>query len=136
MTWWITEIILHRDRKVTNKMRAFFRFTKYLVYLNKHNGSLYVVKYLKASLLAIQRAIAGSPVHSLREIEPDLPLPRLTKGIPSIIGFIQVYLSVFALFRVIDVPVQPKISTITEGFSGNISSGVFGVLRNKISEPY
>jgi len=63
--WQIAEIIIHRDRKITNKMRAFFRFTKYQVCLNKHNGSLYVVKYLKASLLAIQRAIAGSPTGSV-----------------------------------------------------------------------
>jgi len=131
--WQIAEIILHRDRKVTNKMRAFFRFTKYLVFLNKKNGALYVVKYLKASLLAIQRAIAGNPVSQLREIEPDFRLPRLTKGIPSIIGsrdrrailagsksVIQFYLSIFALFRVIEAPVKPKLSTITDGFSGNL----------------
>lgn len=85
--WQIAEIILHRDRKATNKMRGFFfRFTKYLVYLNRYNGSLYVVKYLKASLLAVQRAIAGSPVSLLREIWLDLRLLKLTKGIPSIIG--------------------------------------------------
>jgi len=131
--WQIAEIILHRDRKVTNKMRAFFRFTKYLVYLNKHHGSLFVAKYLKASLLAIQRSIAGSPVKSLREIEPDLPLPSIVKGLPAIIGtrdrraimagsksVIQFYLSIFALHRVIDAPVKAKLNTITDGFSGNI----------------
>jgi hypothetical protein len=92
------------------------------------------VKYLKTSLLAIQRAIAGTPVLSLRKIEPDLRLPRLTKGIPSIIGsrdrrailagsksVIQFFLSIFALFRVIDVPVQPEVSTITDAFSGNLA---------------
>jgi len=81
--WKITELIIHRDKKVTNKLRVFFRFTSYLVTLNKYHGSLFVVKYLKASLLSIQRLIAGSPVSSLREIEPDLPLPRLANGLPA-----------------------------------------------------
>lgn len=81
--WKISELIIHRDKKVTAKLRVFYRFGKYCVFLNKKHGSLFVVKYLKASLLAIQRAIAGSPMKSLREIEPDLPLPRLTKsGLP------------------------------------------------------
>jgi len=82
--WKISELIIHRDRKVTAKIRVFYRLGKYLVFLNKKHGSLFTVKYLKASLLAIQRAIAGTPVKSLREIEPDLPLPRLAKcGLPA-----------------------------------------------------
>jgi hypothetical protein len=45
-----------------------------------------VVKYL-ASQLAIQKVIAGQPFSSLREIEPDYPLPRLAScGLPAIIG--------------------------------------------------
>jgi hypothetical protein len=75
---------VHRDRKVTAKVKVFYRFGKYLVFLNKRHGATFTAKYLKASLLAIQRAVAGSPVKSLREIEPDLPLPRLAKcGLPA-----------------------------------------------------
>lgn len=81
--WKITMLTIKRDRKVTPKVRVFFQLAKYLIVLNKRSGSLFVVKYLKASLLSIQRAIAGSPMKSLREIEPDLPLPRLSKsGLP------------------------------------------------------
>jgi len=78
--WRIAEMIIHRDRKVTNKLRVYHRFVLYLLFLNKKHGTLYVVKYLKASLLAIQKVIAGTPVRSLSEIEPELPLPRLSKG--------------------------------------------------------
>jgi len=78
--WRIAEMIIHRDRKVTNKLRVYHRFVLYLLYLNKYHGTLYVVKYLKASLLAIQKVIAGTPVKSLSEIEPEIPLPRLSKG--------------------------------------------------------
>lgn len=82
-SWKLVSLIIHRNRKVTNKLKVFYRFGNYLVFLNKKHGSLFTVKYLKASLLAIQRAIAGNRVKSLREIEPDLNLPRLsTSGLP------------------------------------------------------
>jgi len=104
------------------------------MFLNKHHGSLFVVKYLKASQLAIQRKLAGQPFSSLREIEPDLNLPRLAScGLPAIIGsrdrkailsgstrVIQLYLTLFGLYRVLSAPVTPKIETITKPFDGNL----------------
>jgi hypothetical protein len=131
--WKISELIIHRDKKVTSKMKVFFRLANYLVVLNKRHGSLFVCKYLKASLLSIQRAIAGSPMKSLREIEPDLPLPRLSRsGLPGWIGtrdrrailshslsVTQFYLTLFSLYRVVDCPVKAKIQTITDPFNGN-----------------
>jgi hypothetical protein len=58
----------------------------YLLKMTKHHGSTYTVKYLKASQLALQKKIAGNPFQSLSEIEPDLPLPRLTTcGLPKVI---------------------------------------------------
>lgn len=82
--WKLTTLIIHRNVKVTSKLKVFYQFGKYLVFLNKKHGSIFVAKYLKAALLAIQRRIAGSPVKSLREIEPDLPLPRLSSsGLPA-----------------------------------------------------
>jgi hypothetical protein len=54
--------------------------------MRKHHGQVFAVKYLKACQLAVQKAIAGNPFRSLNEIEPDLPLPRLsTSGLPRII---------------------------------------------------
>jgi hypothetical protein len=54
--------------------------------MRKHHGSVFVIKYLKACQLAVQKAIAKNPMKSLNEIEPDLPLPRLaTSGLPRII---------------------------------------------------
>jgi hypothetical protein len=55
--------------------------------MNRRHGPEFVVKYLKACNLAVSKFLAGEPVSSLRELEPDLPLPRLTKsGLPVIIG--------------------------------------------------
>lgn len=131
--WKISSLILHRDKKVIAKLRVVYRFGKYLVYLNSKHGSLYVCKYLKASVLAIQKAIAGKPMKSLREIEPDLALPRLSSsGLPSIIGtrdrraiksgslsVVQFYLSLFSVYRIIESPVKAKLETITDPFSGS-----------------
>lgn len=65
----------------------YHNFGQYLLKLNKFHGPVFVVKYLKASQLAMQKKIAGQPLDSLRELEPDLPLPRLSKsGLPAIIG--------------------------------------------------
>jgi hypothetical protein len=130
----IIKLIIPKNSKVVNKVRLFYNFGKYLMYLHKHHGSLFVVKYLKASQLAIQRKLAGQPFSSLREIEPDLNLPRLAScGLPAIIGtrdrksilagstrVIQLYLSLFGLYRVLSAPVKPKLETITAPFSGDL----------------
>jgi len=72
--------------KFTSRLRQLNNFITYLIRLSKDSGQVYVVKYLKASQLAMQRKIAGNPVQSLREIEPDLALPRLSScGLPGVI---------------------------------------------------
>lgn len=53
--------------------------------MKRHHGATYVVKYLKACQLALQKRIALDPISSLRDLEPDLPLPRLKSGLPSVI---------------------------------------------------
>lgn len=102
--------------------------------MNRRHGSTYVVKYLKACSLAISKVIAQQPFKSLKEIEPDLNLPRLSKsGLPVIIGtrdrrsivsgshkVIKLYLSIFNLYRIIKIPCKLNTSTITNAYSGNI----------------
>jgi hypothetical protein len=103
--------------------------------MNRRHGSEFVVKYLKACNLAISRFLAGNPMKSLREIEPDLPLPRLTKsGLPVIIGtrdrrslhsnshkVIRLYTTLFSLYRIITIPAKLKLNTITDPFSGDLA---------------
>lgn len=129
----IIKLCIHKKSKVVAKLRMFHNFGRYLMFLNKHHGSLYVVKYLKAAQLSIQRKLAGQPFSSLREIEPDLLLPRLAKcGLPAIIGtrdrqailagstsVIRLYLSLFGLYRVLQAPVKAKLNTITDPYTGN-----------------
>jgi hypothetical protein len=61
------------------------KFFNYILYLRRKNGSEFVVAFLKAGQLAISKKLANSKVKSLREINPDLNLPRLTNGLPAII---------------------------------------------------
>lgn len=54
--------------------------------MRKHHGELTTTKYLKACQLAVQKRIAMDPIKSLRDLETDLPLPRLTTSrLPRII---------------------------------------------------
>jgi hypothetical protein len=101
--------------------------------MTRRHGPEFTVKYLKACNLAVSKFLAGQPMKSLREIEPDLPLPRLSSsGLPSIIGtrdrrslyvrdlkIIRLYLTFFSLYRIILIPGKLKLSTITDPFSGN-----------------
>jgi hypothetical protein len=101
--------------------------------MRKHHGEVYTVKYLKSSQLALFKAIAGNPFKTLRELEPDLPLPRLTtSGLPRFIPLedrrailsgnsatIRFWGSLFALYRVIRIPGKLKLETITKPFSGD-----------------
>jgi hypothetical protein len=129
----IISLSLRSSRKISNRIQLYHKFGLYLLSMNRRHGSTYVVKYLKACSLALSKAVAGQPFSSLREIEPDLPLPRLTKsGLPRIIGtrdrkailsgstkVIRLYLSLFNLYRVISIEVKPKLNTITDGYSGS-----------------
>jgi hypothetical protein len=90
------------------------------------------VKYLKACYVALQKALAGDKLKSLRSLEPDIPLPRLINGIPTMIGskdralirqghirIIIFWSSLFSLYRVLKTPYTLKLSSITDKFSGN-----------------
>lgn len=86
-SWKILSIISERRVQGLSQVHLFYRFGSYVYVLKRRHGILFVVKYLKACSLAIQRAVAGKPMTSLRELEPELPLPRLSSsGLPVIIG--------------------------------------------------
>jgi hypothetical protein len=129
----IISLSLRTNKKITSRIRLYHKFGRYLFNMNKRHGSTYVVKYLKACNLAVSKVIANQPFKSLREIEPDLPLPRLTSGgLPVIIGtrdrrsivqgstkVIRMYLSLFSLYRVIVIESKSKLNTITDAYDGN-----------------
>jgi hypothetical protein len=132
--WRLATLTLLSTREVS-RFTLIHNFGVYLLRLYKRHGSTYVVKFLKASQLALQKKIAGQPLSSLREIEPDYPLPRLSKsGLPLCIKendrssicvgsvrIIRFWLSIFSLYRVLETEFKPKLNTITDPFVGNES---------------
>jgi hypothetical protein len=84
--WRLLVASIPRIEKSTNRLEQLYSFGKYILRMRKHHGELTTVKYLKAGQLAIQKCIAKDRIQSLRDLEPDLPLPRLTKsGLPRYI---------------------------------------------------
>jgi hypothetical protein len=115
--------------RLVNRLKVVNMFRGYLFSMYRHHGATYTIKYLKASSLAISKAIGKCKLESLRELEPDLALPRLTSSglprfIPSrdrrlIIGgsvpVIRFYMTLFSVYRVISIPGTLKLGTITQG---------------------
>jgi hypothetical protein len=130
---WRIAYLSRESTRGTNKIRSMHNFAVMIYRMTKHHGATYTVKYLKACQLAIQKRISGKPFTSLREIEPELPLPRLTRsGLPSFIkledrasivgGSLKVmrfWLSITSSYRVLKSPVITKLNTITDGFGGD-----------------
>lgn len=119
--------------RVSARLRHFNKFLGLILKIHRDHGSLFVVKWLKASHTAIQRYISGVPYRSLREIEPDLPLPRLINGLPAFIGTmdrksirdghpqtIRLWLSILSFYRVLEAPGKTKLDTIINPFGGDI----------------
>jgi hypothetical protein len=92
----------------------------------KTNGSEQVVKFLKASQLGVQKALARDKINSLRSIDKSLVRSKLTaSGLPTIIPsrdrklimggsapVIRFWLTLFSVYRVIDIFGELKIQTI------------------------
>jgi len=75
--------------KFTSRLKTMGNFSQHLLSLRRRHGSMFVVKYLKASQLAVQKYIAGTPLTSLREAGGDLPFRRLdSRGLPMVIPYV------------------------------------------------
>jgi hypothetical protein len=72
--------------KYPTRLLQAYNFGKYLLRMKKHHGASSTVMYLKACQLALQKHIAKDKIKSLRDLNPNLPLPRLTQsGLPRFI---------------------------------------------------
>lgn len=118
--------------QVSARLRSFNKFLELLLKVYRHHGSSYVIKWLKASHMAVQRKLSSKPMTSLREIEPDLPLPGLINGLPKFIGTvdrkairsghpgtIRLWLTILSVYRVLNGPAKLKLNTITDPWKGD-----------------
>lgn len=120
-------------RKVNSRIRLYISFYKYLLRLYSTHGSTYVVCYLKASQLAVQKYLAGEPLTSLSQVFPSMCFPYLSNGLPRWIPpkdrlsirrgnpkIVRLYLTLFGVYRVIRIPFKPDLGTILAPFSGSV----------------
>jgi hypothetical protein len=136
--WRVIAACFSRGKKLPSRIRFLGTFAKHLFRLRSKHGDVFVVKYLKASQLAVQKCIAGEPLSSLKEVGGELPFPRLSNGLPVIIpvydrrlirigsaSIIRYWLTLFSLYRIIKVPGQLKLSTITDPASCDLQGVEF-----------
>lgn len=109
-----------------------YQFFTFVFKMTKHHGSTATVKWLKAVYVSLQKEIGGDRVKTLRIFEPEIPLPRLTNGLPRIIPraeralirkgdirIIRFWSSLFNLYRVLKIAPQLKLQTITASYTGS-----------------
>lgn len=83
--WRVISACFPKGVKLSKRLSLLYAFGLYILSLKTRHGNVYAVKYLKSCTLAIQKKVSGSGFKTLREIEPDLPLPRLINGLPAFI---------------------------------------------------
>lgn len=118
--------------RVAPRLRRFNKFVMLLIKFNKHHGTAFTIKWIKACHLAVQRKLSSRPCRSLRDIEPNLPCPRLINGLPTFIGTmdrkqirlghaptIRLWLTILSIYRILKGPLNPKLETITDKFGGS-----------------
>lgn len=131
----ILKLSFSRATGLTLRVRIVLKLWSMILKLNKNHGSLFTIKWLKACYVALQKSLAGDNLSSLRDLEKDLPLPRLINGLPTIIGprdralikrnhkpVIIFWSSIFSVYRVLKAPYTLSVSTIISQFTGNFNS--------------
>lgn len=78
-------LIFGRLSSVPVRSRLIFSFTRFLIKMNTNHGSTFTIKWLKSCYVSVQRYLGDNRVHSLRDLESNLPFPRCINGLPSII---------------------------------------------------
>jgi len=114
------------------RIRLTSQFLDFVLKYNAAHGSKSTVAWLKASLVAIQKELGQDRLVTLHALKADLPYSKTAGGLPRIIpsqervlirkGDIKVirfWTGLFNLYRVLKVPGELKLQTITTPFSGN-----------------
>lgn len=105
---------------------AIFRYAKFVVALKRGSGWPYVVLYLKSCAVLLQQSVGGMRIENTRDLKSavsrtrGLGLPRIIcvqhrKALMSgDIWTFRLWLSLFGLYRVIEMPCKLKLETITK----------------------
>lgn len=114
------------------RTRQVFDYLSLLNEMKKNHGVNFTVAWMKACYVALQKSLGSDNLKTLRELDPDLPMPRLINGVPAIIKskdrdqirrgnpkVIIFWSSLFSIYRVLAVSYKLKFSTITDPFKGD-----------------
>lgn len=84
--WRVISVAFPNKVKFTSRLRLLAMFSSYIWRMYRTNGSIQVVKFLKAAQLAVQKSIAEDKINSLRELDKTLVRSKLTRcGLPTFI---------------------------------------------------
>nr|UJQ92593.1 MAG: putative RNA-dependent RNA polymerase [Mitoviridae sp.] len=122
--------------KFAGRLRLLAIFSGYIIRVYRTNGSSQVVKYLKASQLAVQKSIGKDHIDSLRDLDKSVVRSKLSGyGLPVIIPsrdrkliaggsptIIRFWLTLFSIYRVIAIPGKLGLETIVEDLTAKIDS--------------
>nr|BBG56023.1 RNA dependent RNA polymerase [Fusarium boothii mitovirus 1] len=133
----VNTLALGRVKRVKDRIRVSHNFLVYLTRMYHNHGSEFTIKWLKSSHVALQKYLGGDKLKSLRDLEPNCPLPRLINGCPAYINkrdrslmregnsFVSRYwLTQFGIYRVLLGPFKPKLSTITDSYKGSVRASL------------
>lgn len=110
--------------------QPFRKFQKRILRIWAHNGTTFLVLYLKEAFLITQHFLAGNPKY----VTDVLPI-TIVDGLPGLIPgplrlrmkakdsvVIRGVLTVLQVYRVLTIPGKLKLETITDPFKGKSSS--------------
>jgi len=131
----IVILSMNRSSSLSDRIRIASNFFQSVIKMNKHHGSFFTVKWLKANQVALQKYLGDDRLNSLRDLEPNLPLPRLINGCPAIINrhdrslirsgnanLTRFWLSLFGSYRIMSILGKTKLDTIYSPFKGSSES--------------
>lgn len=124
--WRMISLVFPNKVKFAGRLRLLHIFQTYCFRMYKVHGPDQVVKFLKAAQLAVQKSIGKDKINSLRDLDKDLLKSKLSGyGLPTIIPsrdrkliasgaqpVIRFWLTLFSVYRVIDIPGKLKLETI------------------------
>jgi len=122
-----------------------YNFFNTVVRMQRNHGSFFTVKWLKSNQVALQKYLGNDKLSSLRDLEPNIPLPRLINGCPAIINrqdrllirngnvnIMRFWLSLFGSYRVMSILGKTKLESIYGPFTGK-SESVLDLISISIS---
>nr|UJQ92532.1 MAG: putative RNA-dependent RNA polymerase [Mitoviridae sp.] len=120
--------------KTSARAKTILTFIRYCSSIHKAQGMKGLVNYLKASQVLFQQCLGGFRLLDTTELKCRVARNRY--GLPRIINgqdraliragnwrVAKFYMTLFALYRILEFPGTLKLKTITDGFKGHMETG-------------